>query len=71
MFAFERAKDIAEKEKEQALKSHANASNCASSGFTWVILTTAMSQMAMTEKGYMSLAFLAPKPSFLIRKDVG
>lgn len=68
MFGFERAKEIADKEKEQALKGHMHGSNCASSGFTWVILTTATAQLALTEKGYMNLAFLAPKG--FLRKDV-
>lgn len=69
VFTFERAKEIADKEKEQALKSHMHGNNyCASSGFTWVILTTAMAQLALAEKSYMNLAFLAPKG--FLRKDV-
>jgi len=68
IFSFEKAKEIAEKEKERALKTHVQTNQGSSSGFTWVILTTAMGQIAFAEKAYVNLVFLAPKG--FLRKDV-
>jgi len=66
IFSFERAKEMADKEKETALKTQ--SSHLGSSGFNWVILSTALSQLAFAEKAYTNLSFLAPKG--FLRKDV-
>jgi len=75
IFSFEKAKEIADKEKERALKTHVQTSQGSPTpssngggGFTWVILTTALAQLAFTEKAYVNLVFLAPKG--FLRKDV-
>jgi hypothetical protein len=89
VFGFDKAKEIADREKERALKTHVQTSQGSAGlasppsnssaggggvggggggGFTWVILTTAMAQLAVTEKAYVNLVFLAPKG--FLRKDV-
>lgn len=68
IFSFDRGKEIAEKEKERALKNPGQSQQGSSSGFTWVIITNALAQLSQTEKAYVNLTFLAPKG--FLRKDV-